>query len=251
MSNIIKQNCTFYSEHVTFFTKRTARVDSGFIHPRLAFICKGGCTCTPFSGKQIELKEGDVWFLPKGKPYVSNWSVDKDGEVEFYFIQFDVDVFSNEYDTFQKFSMPQIRELFCKIYEGGGKLKILSLFYDLLDKVEPFLKKSDSEHYKTVMPALEYLYDNFTSNVKIETLASLCSLSQSRFYTVFKLALGVSPIEYKNGIKLSHAVDMIKSGSTLEDVCDKLGFSSPAFLRRLVKKRFNITPKEIKKVHNI
>jgi AraC-like DNA-binding protein len=57
----------------------------------------------------------------------------------------------------------------------------------------------------------------------------------------------ISPIEFKNSIKLSHAVNFLISGKSLEEICERLNFASPAFLRRLIKKRYNKTPKEIKK----
>ena len=74
----------------------------------------------------------------------------------------------------------------------------------------------------------------------------MCSLSESGFYQLFKKVTKLSPIEYKNSVKLSHAVTMIKNGSTLEEICEKLNFTSPAFLRRLMKKHYKKTPREIK-----
>ena len=192
--------------------------------------------------------------MPKSKPYVSSWTLNSEGAVEFYFFEFDADFISLEYDAFQKIHVPTLKDGFIALYESsinGEKFKSIALFYEIIDKVVPSLKKSNSEYYKTVIPALEYLYENYSEKIKIETLANLCMLSQSRFYTVFKLAVGITPIEYKNGIKLSRAVEMIKNGCTLEDVCEKLSFASPAFLRRLIKKRFNLTPKEIRKTQNI
>ena len=35
---------------------------------------------------------------------------------------------------------------------------------------------------------------------------------------------GMSPIEYKNNVKLSHAVQLLQSGHTLETVCETLSF---------------------------
>lgn len=254
MNAIIKHNCSFFAERTIFFTKRISHIDSGFTNPRIAYICKGSCLCSAYTGEKIELREGDVWFLPKSKPYASSWTLDSEGVVEFYFFEFDADFISFEYDTFQKIHMPSMLDAFAQLYEAnlkGEKFRSISLFYEIIDKVVPCLKKSESEHYKMVIPALEYLYENYSEKIKIETLASLCALSQSRFHAVFKLAVGITPIEYKNGIKLSRAVEMIKNGNTLEVVCDELSFSSPAFLRRLIKKRFNLTPKEIRKTQNI
>ena len=113
----------------------------------------------------------------------------------------------------------------------------------------PFLKRNDDENIKQILPAINYINEHFSSKIMVNTLANLCFMSESGFYQAFKKATNSSPIEYKNQIKLSHAIRLISSGETLEIVCEKLSFASPAFLRRLIKKHFNKSPKELKNTH--
>jgi len=76
-------------------------------------------------------------------------------------------------------------------------------------------------------------------------------MSSSRFYEVFREAIGESPINYKNRIRVAHAKMLIQEGKTLDEVCELLHFSSPSFLRRMMKKFLGITPKEAKRNESI
>ena len=57
----------------------------------------------------------------------------------------------------------------------------------------------------------------------------------------------VSPIEYKNSLKIARAIELLQSGYTLEKICEQLNFSSSAFLRSMIKKYSGQTPRNLKK----
>jgi AraC-like DNA-binding protein len=76
-------------------------------------------------------------------------------------------------------------------------------------------------------------------------------MSPSRFFEVFREAVGVSPIQYKNRIKLERAASPLLEGKTTEEVCGLLHFSSPTFMRRMMKKYLGLTPRDIKKGNSI
>ena len=52
--------------------------------------------------------------------------------------------------------------------------------------------------------------------------ASLCYLSPSRFYELFREATGLSPIEYRNRVLISRAQFLLHEGMTVREVCDSL-----------------------------
>ena len=97
------------------------------------------------------------------------------------------------------------------------------------------------------MPALKYLRDQNSETVRVEKAASLCYMSPSRFFEVFREAVGISPIQYKNRIKLARAEALLLQGKTAEEVCELLHFSSPTFMRRMMKKHLGVIPRDIKK----
>ncbi len=221
---------------------------TGFLMPRLAIIIKGSCTLHKNDGYMLDVNEGDVWFLPKNQPYVSYWTAN--GTVEFIFIEFDADLGISSYVDFQAYSDTSLLPLFEELhnfFSSEQKLKAVISFYKILEQVLPKLKKGVKENFKAIKPAIDYINQNYTQNIKVSTLAKLCFLSESRFYNVFKKITNHSPIDYKNNIKIMRAVELLKNGYTLEKICETLNFSSSAFLRSLIKKHSGQTPKQLKK----
>lgn len=241
-------SCYFYLEKSYRPHDITAGTNVGFFSPRLAYLLKGECTVILPDGQSLECKEGSVWFIPKNKPYKSIWRAN--GYIEFYAIEFDVDFISDKYTSFQSFDNTNTLPLFEKLFKSrneNNQIATLSAFYSILESILPKLEESSYEHTDQILPALNYLSENYTQNIKVKDLAKMCFMSESQFYQLFKRTTKTTPIEYKNSIKLTHAVNYLRNGKTLEEICEKLNFTSPAFLRRLLKKHFNKTPKEIKK----
>lgn len=81
----------------------------------------------------------------------------------------------------------------------------------------------------------------------MEILAKKCFLSESRFYYLFKKTTGFSPVDYKNYMKINHAVNDLLTGATLEEICDTYSICSPSYFRRLLKKFTGKSTSELKK----
>ena len=106
----------------------------------------------------------------------------------------------------------------------------------------------DNNNSQKIAPALEYLHTNFNQPVSIKQLATLCYLSESRFFALFKKQLGMSPIQYKNQLKINRAAQyiLIYPYKSIEEIADEFDFSSPVFFIRQFKKYFGITPLQYK-----
>jgi AraC-like DNA-binding protein len=241
-----------------FFTRRnirtgpyTAGTKVGFSAPRLAFIKRGGCVVETEDGAVFGLREGDIWFLPKLFSYVSHWYGE---EVFFDMVEFDVDFLSLYYQSMQVLHFPEAEkdfEFLLLAWEKEDSFESLAALYLLLHRVLPLLKKSENKWGDRILPALKYLRDQNSESVRVEEVAALCYMSPSRFFEVFREAVGVSPIQYKNRIKLARAEALLLQGKTTEEVCEILHFSSPTFMRRMMKKHLGMTPRDIKKGSSI
>lgn len=219
----------------------------GFPTPRLAFIKQGRCVVETTDGAIFHLSEGDVWFLPKLSSYVSHWYGEN---VVYDVVEFDVDFLSLYYQSMQVMHLPETEKDFDSLLEAWEKedsLQCLAVLYQLLHRILPLLEKSENKWGDRVLPALKYLRDQNSEKVRVEEAAALCYMSPSRFFEVFREAVGVSPIQYKNRIKLVRAESLLMQGKTTDEVCEILHFSSPTFMRRMMKKHLGLTPRDIKK----
>jgi YesN/AraC family two-component response regulator len=221
----------------------------GFLSPRIAYITKGSCVMTTPNGLSLTVNAGDVWYIPKNQPYSSVWTAEE--YVEFYYFEFESDFFSTEYSFFQVIKDSDLLPHFIKLYENfkeQNRMNAVAEFYHILSDLSTKLKMANNEKVESILPALQYLHKNYKEHTKVSTLAKLCYLSESYFYSTFKNIMKQSPIEYKNNLKISRAIELLQSGYTLEKICDELNFSSTAFLRTMIIKYTGKSPRTLKKV---
>lgn len=240
--------CSFYAEHIILNHNIVGGLPNGFPSPRLAFIVDGECKCISDDG-ELYMKAGDVWSLPAKKGYISIWTATPN--VDFYYMEYDADFFSFTVKCFKKIENFDLHSDFSTLCKSKDSFECLSAFYNIIKKASPFIAEKNDIKIDTILPALEYLRNNYDKNIKVKTLAELCFMSESKFYTEFKQIVGTSPIDYKNNLKISKATEMILHKITLEKICEELGYSSPAFLRRQIKKHIGKTPFELKKSNNL
>jgi AraC-like DNA-binding protein len=80
----------------------------------------------------------------------------------------------------------------------------------------------------------------------LEEMAKTVDMSPTKFKTMFKEVLGVSPHQYILNLKLNHAQYLLKHQSlSISEVAYKVGFNHPSALTRLFQKKLGICPNEI------
>lgn len=212
--------------------------------------------------RKIPLVPGDVFYIPQGSTYSSSWETEnKNSYIAYFSMHFAFEkplkeFYDNSYPL-QKFAVENVVDLIEK-YENLRQNLLLapksnyfsvSLFFEILAKLLPLMKISpDNNNSQKIAPALEYLHTNFNQPVSIKQLATLCYLSESRFFALFKKQLGMSPIQYKNQLKINRAAQyiLIYPYKSIEEIADEFDFSSPVFFIRQFKKYFGITPLQYK-----
>ena len=155
-----------------------------------------------------------------------------------------------DYDAFTRTHAPDAENLFKRTlsyYNGGDTIRALKGLFEILERFLPRTQARLGKERTKSAPALNYLHANYAAPVAVGTLSGLCAMSESRFYSAFRAITGQSPIEYKNSLKINHAVRLVEQGVTLEEICDELNFASPAFLRKMIKRQTGLLPKEIKR----
>ena len=76
-----------------------------------------------------------------------------------------------------------------------------------------------------IAPALVYLHENFTKQVNVSKLASMCFLSESQLRRLFINVTGKTPIAYKNELLMNSAKKLLKTGVfSIGEIAELLGF---------------------------
>jgi AraC family transcriptional regulator len=93
--------------------------------------------------------------------------------------------------------------------------------------------------------SIEYMRENLSRKLTLDTLAFHAGMSVSQFTRVFRQETGLSPIDYLIDLRLEVSGQMLLSHSfPLKQIAMDCGFSSPAHFSTTFQKRFRMSPSE-------
>lgn len=126
---------------------------------------------------------------------------------------------------------------------SGSNLKKQALMLRLLENlVSEF--ESCSKGYHTIKKGVKLLKDEWNKNEKIERYAKACGISESSFYSIFKEWSGKSPIDYRNGIRVTAAKSMLENSNLqISEIAFAVGFDDPYYFSRFFKKETGVSPR--------
>ena len=208
---------------------------------------------------------GDMLYIPRRQRYTANWQGSPD--IVFYGIDFGFDIKSEfgcitgntaVHDNYllqkpdksvfgdAEAEFENLYNKYCSPEEMG--LEAVTDFYLFFSKLLSVLDKNvltvpDSP----VEEAAVYIEQHATEEFYIDDLAKMCGLSPSRFYSVFREYTGLTPVEYKNTVRVRIARKMLESGKSSEEISEILGFSSPAYFRKVFESVTGMLPGIYKK----
>lgn len=97
--------------------------------------------------------------------------------------------------------------------------------------------------YRRLQPALEVMAQELTVHRPIGEYAALCGMSEPGFRRSFREYQGMSPVEYRNSLRLLHARKLIASGEySVEEAARQSGFDNLSFFYRLFRRKFAVPP---------
>ncbi|MGU8378882.1 response regulator transcription factor [Clostridium perfringens] len=136
--------------------------------------------------------------------------------------------------------------------------KIMEIVDDIIDKIEnnsielgdknhideKYLDRNCTNEVNIVDKVSKYIDDNMDKMLKLEELASICSLSPGYFSRVFKKETGKTVITYINEKKVERAKKLLKeSKDPIINISLDLGFDDCGYFIRVFKKITGLTPK--------
>ena len=121
--------------------------------------------------------------------------------------------------------------------------KLFSLFY----KGNLIVTNTDKNIINTkvtdkVKLVLNYIHDNYSNNISINTLANICDYSEYHFMRFFKKHIGMTCIQYINNYRLEKASLLLNSTSKpIMDISLEVGFDNLSYFNKLFKNKYNLT----------
>ncbi len=101
---------------------------------------------------------------------------------------------------------------------------------------------------REINTAIDYLWENTNIEFSLNNLCAIVNLSPYYFIRLFKDYTGKTPYEYYMDIKISKALDYLKTKRySITEICFILGFSSHSHFTSVFRKRVGRTPSEYMK----
>ncbi|WP_306232790.1 GlxA family transcriptional regulator [Agrococcus beijingensis] len=102
---------------------------------------------------------------------------------------------------------------------------------------------AQSEEHEPVREVLEWLTANLAADLSIPALAMRANLSERQFSRVFKAAVGVTPAEQVEALRIDAACGLLETTSrTTEQIAAACGFGVPETMHRAFRRRLRTTP---------
>ena len=98
-------------------------------------------------------------------------------------------------------------------------------------------------HYSIIDPAIRRIHVGYHEKLTIDELAEKCSVSKYHFCRVFKLATGMSAIQYlmRYRLRIAHAL-LNETDKSIAEIAWNCGFSDENYFYRCYKKQYGDSP---------
>jgi len=99
------------------------------------------------------------------------------------------------------------------------------------------LQENTAQESLKILPAIEALRRDYQKNIKISEYAKMIYMSESQFRKLFRQTMGLSPVDYRNQLRLKQTESLIFSGYTVEEAAAEAGFNSVSYYYRIARKQ--------------
>ena len=127
-----------------------------------------------------------------------------------------------------------------------SKIEIQSFIQLALAKVfssvdHRYLDRDNDIH--RLVPTLEYIAQNYTSEIELKDLADICFLSPNYFHRLFCQKFDLTPLKYIRQIRMEEAIrQLVYTNKTVKEVAFAVGYDDEAYFSRIFSKVYCCSP---------
>ena len=93
----------------------------------------------------------------------------------------------------------------------------------------------------------KYIYDHFTEDVSLTSMAEMAGMSPTAFSRFFKTQTGSTLSDYVIDIRLGNAAHLlVDTAKSVSDICSECGFNNQSNFNRIFKAKRGVTPREFR-----
>ena len=236
------------------------------IHPAgrkksgLLYIWNGEAVFWEQSGKVLTARSNQLIFIPKGCCYKMQYTAPN---TTFVLVNLEIfDKWGKDFLLSKAISLlatddaaHRIAGIMTKLELCGGIQTQFSLFrrkelvYKLLGAIYEIgsMPSIKPQKYQQIFPGVLLLEQSYLENLPIGRFAEACGISISSFRSLFSKQYGMSPVQYRNRLRIDKAVAILSEGGcTVAEAAYACGFENIGYFCRCYKKITGETPQETK-----
>lgn len=215
--------------------------------------------------KKYHLKEGDFFLIEPDK--VISYEASQVDPWAFYWIGFRGDLIKNYLNRsrisvsnpiFNITQAVQVKDLLSEVIEIALikedddlllNAKLLEILHYLSVLFPAHDKKSSTGQKNSLFTyALQYIRNNFESNIEISEVADSLSIDRTYLHRLFKQELDMSPKEYLTEIRIRKAKELLTSTDyPIMIIAQSVGYDDAQQFARIFKKNLQLTPSQYRK----
>lgn len=109
----------------------------------------------------------------------------------------------------------------------------------------PAVQSQTSSLPQVIERTLAYLHDRVNQRLSLAQMAQQAALSVSHFSYLFRLHMGVAPVDYFIHLKMQYACYLLETTCmTIRDVALSLSYEDPYYFSRLFRKVMGVSPQQ-------
>ena len=225
-------------------------------HDRLVCVIDGKCKFDMFNDNPIIAKEGSVVYIPHNIAYRIEWDNGERGQIySINYIMKDTDgrqiTITPEIYTFDSCDMYITKGLFidcCYTFTKKGYGYGLKCKYILLKILYSIANSESQISHSKIGKALQYINSNYLEDTPINELAKMCNLGECMFRRCFKNETGISPLKYRNKLRIDKAYEMLSTeGCSVAEAMELTGFFDASYFNKTFKSYIGKCPSECKR----
>lgn len=133
-------------------------------------------------------------------------------------------------------------------YQLAVKSHLFQFFFIIvsnLNKKTPH--QTEQKKLDKIKLIVKYVEEHYAEPITLSQMAELCYYSDSHFMKFFKQQMKESFISYLNNYRLTIAARLLTSTQlSILEVANQVGFDNLSYFNRMFKKRYGITPKQMR-----
>ena len=232
----------------TVYTPPNGRIHNGFL------IMTSGSCVYKWDGHEERLTPGSVIYLPKGSRHSVCAPI---RSIEFFRVNFTVtDIANSEETVFSDSPVLITRSAPQSVFDNCSDLTSLTLrsytdfktMASLCELIEFSIRVLNMGAAKGIDIAANYIEDHYVENIDLSGIADMCFMSYSHLFRSFKQKFGMTPVEYKNSLRIKKAKMLLcDHDCSIGEIAEMLGFDGPSYFTRAFKKHVGVSPANYRK----